>query len=124
MIRIPSTTIFSNNPLTPQKESEKTKENRKLSYWLEKLHIQGEEIKNDNNRREEKASESTDTTIVNQGATSNQDILQSGVDQHTKNIAMKHEADTQKVNDLVRKSNRSIISISSFSPWRFQSNTI
>ena len=47
-----------------------------------------------------------------------------GLEQHAKNIAVKLESDRNKLDDLIRKSNRSIISISSVSPWSFSPNTI
>lgn len=48
-----------------------------------------------------------------------QDLTQSGIDEHAKNIAAKNEDDRQTVDDLVKKSNRCIISISSLFPWDF-----
>lgn len=47
-----------------------------------------------------------------------------GKDEHAKHQATKKEEDRQMVDDLVRKSNRTIISISSLFPWNFFRNTI
>ena len=48
-----SKTIFSNIPFIPPNNSADDSENDKISDWLEKLHIQGEKVRIDNNRREE-----------------------------------------------------------------------
>lgn len=47
-----------------------------------------------------------------------------GFEQYAKNIAIKIESDKNKLDELIRKSNRSIISISSVFPWNFFPNTI
>lgn len=107
-------TIFSN---VSQEIIEKNTENRKLTYWLEKLHIQGEKIRKDDNRREEKAAtdEGTPQTLREE-IKQDRALTASGINEHTKNIATKKEDDIQIVNDLVKKSNRNIISISSIFP--------
>lgn len=53
-----------------------------------------------------------------------QDLAQLGINEQTKKKATKHEADMQMVNDLVKMSNRRIISISSQFPWDLFPNTI
>jgi len=47
-----------------------------------------------------------------------------GIEQHARNVIVKAENDKQKIDELIRKSNRSIISISSVFPWNFFANTI
>lgn len=47
-----------------------------------------------------------------------------GKNQQTKNKAIKKEEDKQTVSDLIKKSNRRIISISSLFPWTFFANTV
>lgn len=47
-----------------------------------------------------------------------------GLEQHTQNMMLKVENDRNTLNELMRKSNRSIISISSIFPWNFFPNTI
>lgn len=126
VLNIKSHTIFSKLSSLPTEEIQKDTESRKLSYWLEKLHIQGEKVRKDNNRREEQANVDANLQPVNNQGQSQkeQDITQSGINEHTKNIATKEEDDTQIVNDLVKKSNRRIISISSLFPWDLFPNTI
>jgi hypothetical protein len=51
-------------------------------------------------------------------------LVEEGMDEHTKNQAIKTEADRQSVDDLVRSSNRCIVSISSSFPWDLFPNTI
>lgn len=122
-----STTIFSRIPLIIPKISTDDTEDKKISDWLEKLHIQGEKVREDNNRREEEqlkknAAENFEKEKISKEKISN--YKQSGIDAHEKTSAEKNEADRQMVNDLVRKSNRRIISISSSFPWSFFPNTI
>lgn len=51
-------------------------------------------------------------------------LQEEGKNEQTKNKATKKEEDRQTVNDLIKKSNRCIISISSLFPWDFFPNTI
>jgi hypothetical protein len=106
------TTIIYTNPSSTNDTSDN--EDSKLSYWLEKLHVQGEQMRTDNNRREQDSLEAAKVKITHE---EEKNIAQSGINQHTKEVAAKLESDTFKVNDLVKKSNRQIISISSTFPW-------
>jgi hypothetical protein len=47
-----------------------------------------------------------------------------GLEQHVRDVIVKTENDKQKMDELIKKSNRSIISISSIFPWNFFPNTI
>lgn len=71
-------------------------ENEKVSYWLARLHKQGEE----------------------------KTLEEIGKDDYTEHQATKKEEDSQTVSDLIAKSNRSIISISSLFPFDLFPNTI
>lgn len=51
-------------------------------------------------------------------------LQEEGKNEQTKNKATKKEEDRQTVSDLIKKSNRCIISISSLFPWDFFPNTI
>lgn len=51
-------------------------------------------------------------------------LQEEGKNEQTKNEATKKEEDRQTVSDLIKKSNRRIISISSLFPWTFFPNTI
>ena len=53
-----------------------------------------------------------------------QALQEEGKNEQVKNEAIKKEEDKKTVNDLIRKSNRCIISISSLFPWTFFPNTI
>lgn len=59
-----------------------------------------------------------------QDSTTDQLLKETGKNEQTINEATKKEEDKQTVNDLIRKSNRCIISISSLFPWNFFPNTI
>jgi len=120
-----SNTIFSNMPTTPTVNTEKNVEKRKLSYWLEKLHIQREQTRIDNNRREKKSNSNTNiSTSQNEIFEEDQANTEMGINEFAKNTATKNEADKEMVNDLVKKSNRRIISISSVFPIDLFPNTI
>lgn len=54
----------------------------------------------------------------------NQALREEGKNEQTKNEATKKEVDRQAVSDLIKKSNRRIVSISSLFPWDFFPNTI
>lgn len=53
-----------------------------------------------------------------------QALQEEGKNEQTKNEATKKEEDKQTVNDLIKKSNRCIISVSSRFPWTLFPNTI
>lgn len=55
---------------------------------------------------------------------SDQILREEGKNEQTKNEAEKKEEDKQTVSDLIKKSNRCIISISSLFPWTLFPNTI
>ena len=55
---------------------------------------------------------------------SDQVLQEEGKNEQTRNDATKKEEDRQTVTDLVKKSNRRIVSISSLFPWDFFPNTI
>lgn len=123
------TTIFSKLLHIDTQKKEDHPENSKISHWLEKLHIQGEQIRVDNNRREDAAKHTaTGKPLPDQGEngkdTHQKNHTQSGINEHAKNTAQKNEEDRVRVNDLVRKSNRRVISITSTFPWDLFPNTI
>ena len=62
--------------------------------------------------------------LPDQTPSNNQNIAQSGINEFKKNEATKKEEDKQTVDDLVKKSNRHIISISTSFPWTIFPNTI
>lgn len=119
-------TIITNIPYVPSDEVKKNAENGRVGYWLEKLYKQGERVLKDNNRREEQARADGGGQDAHDQPVSkkDQELAQSGINEHTKNIATKKEDDTKIVSDLVIKSNRSIMSLSSKFPWDLFPNTI
>jgi hypothetical protein len=126
MVNIKPTTIFSRIPFASSEQSVKNTENKKISYWLEKLYAQRERLRHVNNRFNEQ-SKIDATTLPLQGQSANvenQNLAQSGINEFKINEATKKEEDRQIVDDLVRKSNRHIISISSLFPWNIFPNTI
>lgn len=126
MVDTKSKTIFSRIPSIIPNNSPDDVENNKISDWLEKLHIQGEEIRKDNNRREEQSKIVTSKQPEHEKHFNKQDqeLKQLGVDAHARNVSTKNEADRQLINDVVKRSNRRIISISSAFPWNIFPTTI
>lgn len=126
MARLKSRSLYLDNPIIPSDEVEKSVEKRKVSYWLEKLHIQREQIRKDKNRREDSTNIDAGKQILDEQLVmrTDQELAQSGINENTKNTATKKEEDIQMVSDLVKMSNRSIISISSLFPWDFFPSTI
>ncbi len=119
-----SNIIFSEDSTPTLKEVQK--ENKKISYWLEKLHIQREQMqKNGVTGKDLPDTDINDQPILNQSQSEkNQDLAQSGINENTVNVATKKAEDRRMVNDLVKKSNRRIISISSIFPLDLFPTTI
>ena len=125
MVDIKPTTIFSRTPLISSNEFGKNIENKKISYWLEKLYAQRQKLKRYTNRNEVQSKIDIDNQpLPDQAPSNNQNIAQSGINEFKKNEATKKEEDKQIVDDLVKKSNRHIISISTPFPWTIFPNTI
>lgn len=126
MTKLKSKSLYTDTPLAPSRELEKAAEKRKVSYWLEKLHIQREQIRKDKNRRGDMPTTDDSRQILDEQsvALTDQELAQSGINENTKNTATKKEEDIQMVHDLVKMSNRSIISISSQFPWDLFPSTI
>lgn len=64
------------------------------------------------------------SSVLNNPQLTDQALKEEGKNEQTINKATKKEKDKQAVNDLIKKSNRCIISISSLFPWNFFPNTI
>lgn len=115
--------IFTNSRFNTAEDTHKINENNKLSYWLEKLHIQGEKIREDDNRREHYAKLHSKHNDGYSNSTNNK-LRELGENAQVKNSAIKTATDKQVVDDLIKKSNRNIISITSIFPWSIFPNTI
>lgn len=125
MADVKPTTIFSRIPPMSSNKSGKNIENKKISYWLEKLYAQRERLRLNNNTGEKESKIDTNNqALSNQEPSNNQNIAQSGINEFIKKEATKKEEDRQMVDDLVKKSNRHIISISTAFPWNLFPNTI
>lgn len=98
-------------------------EDKKRSRWIDSLYGQ---VKSDINTRSmtQEFLSPEPTNPILQAENSDKSPEQAGKDEQTKNLSTKKETDKQTVDDLVKKSNRCIISISSLFPWDFFPNTI
>jgi len=126
MNRITSKTLFSKIPDRFSKESDRIQKSKKIQYLLEKLHIQKEKIRIDTQLKEEQSKlDATEQLLDEQfEGKMNQEIVESETTEYAKDTAIKKETDAQIVNDLIKKSNRCIISISSLFPWDLFPNII
>lgn len=96
---------------------------KKRSRWINSLYSQ---LKSEINTRSliQKFFPQDLAKPIPQTEDSEKSPEQEGKDEQTKNQSTKTEEDKQTINDLVKKSNRCIISISSLFPWDFFPNTI
>lgn len=122
-------TIYFNDSSPPDKKEKN--ENEKVSYWLEKLHKQEEDrVYKENEKEQFNGSKGGIQAIPSisrspsQFQDSEKTLEEKGIDEHTKNQATKVAAERQSVDELVKSSNRCIISVSSAFPWDFFPNTI
>ena len=105
---------------------------RKTNYWLNRVHDRVEQKTHSVKELLEKIKileqNSTDDSLSNPLSTNTDSTEKSpetkGMEQHAKDLTIKTEHDKNKLDELIRKSNRSIISISSVFPWNFFPNTI
>lgn len=104
--------IFQHLPTQGRVKSKK----KNANYWFEKLHSQeqkmSEEVHNLMNKSENVKIEENKTPETK------------GKEQHAKEQALKLVKDKQKVDELVKKTNRTIINASSIFPWSMFPNTI
>lgn len=105
-------------------------ESNKISYWLEKLFRQeADQIESQKKeKRVERISQSPAKYPSENPPSQNRSEVKSvetkGIEEAHKNHSRHKEVDQQKLGDLVSKSNRILISISSMFPWDFFVNTI
>jgi len=93
-----------------------TQEEEKISYWLKKLHM----------LQEEKTTPPASSIIrpPPKPQELENSLEKEGKNEHIKNQAAHREIDRQSVDELVKSSNRCIISISSAFPWNLFPTTI
>lgn len=121
--------IYFNSPSVTDKPERS--EDEKISYWLKRLHTQEEDkVYKDNEKQRLNDTKYGMQSIpsISRSPPQLQEVEKTleerGIDEHTKNQATKTEEDRQSVDELVKSSNRCIISISSTFPWDFFPNTI
>lgn len=110
--------VYSNqiNVYQKSRSNKSVIEKKQISYWLEKLHNQGNTTDN-----QLKSSIAGFEHLLHDDERSPET---KGKEQHAKNQSVRIEKDRQRVDELVRKSNRSIITISSTFPWNLFPDTI
>jgi len=121
-------TIFSN----PNATKIENTESQRASYWFEKLFKQREKKIEDEKKEKFSSKQSTwlsnvysrgiKTALQNQPEETIQE--EKGQEEAVKNHFRKIETDQHKLDDMMTKSNRIIISISSVFPWDFFPDSI
>ena len=105
---------------------------RHASYWLNRIHDRTEDKTHTVNDLIERVNILEQNRINNsliEPASANTDSAEKspevkGMEQNTKDVTIKTEHDKNKLDELIKKSNRSIINISSVFPWNLFPNTI
>lgn len=114
-------TIFSK--LTSHSSEEA--ENKKISYWLEKLfHQEEEKIKREKKEKSLNQNAVSESNPPENATGTNLSTEEKGIDEALKNHARKTENNRQSIENMVSDSNRILISISSVFPWDFFPTTI
>src|SRR5690349_7656390 len=90
-------------------------ENKKISYWLEKLFNQAR----DKEKRDREQTRIQDNTSnkVSFGMKTEQTSEQKGTEEAVKSHANKAEKNRQTIEDMVGNSNRILLKVSSVFPW-------
>lgn len=118
-------TIFSR----PKIANNEGKEPQRISYWLEKLFKQREK-KSEDEEKDRLAkkqpslniySEKIETSLQNQAE---KELKKRGREEAVKNYSKKIDTDKRRLNVMMSKSNRIIISISSLFPWDLFPDTL
>ncbi|MDP2637773.1 MAG: hypothetical protein Q8P26_01785 [Candidatus Levybacteria bacterium] len=126
-MNIKSYTIFSKKPRIPSSKTDKNTEDRKISYWLKKLFTQRAQKVTDDKKLEE-----SKLTSQSKGVGENAPLLKSdgesfeqkGSDEVTQSFSAKNVRDKRQTEEMVRKSNREVFSISTVFPWQLFPTTI
>lgn len=112
-MRIISKTIFSSSSLHTSEEIE----TKKTSYWLEKLFNQTRDKEKVALRDRAKTQISTSNQVLSDTREMEQDTEEKGLEEALKNRAGKAEENRKAVEDMVSKSNRTLLKISSVFPF-------
>ena len=104
---------------------------RKTNYWLDRIYDKVEQkthtindLVNRIKSLEQNATTAHSNSVKENTNSQEKSPVARGLEQHTKDKTLKIESDKNKLDELIRKSNRSIVSISSVFPWNFFPNTI
>jgi hypothetical protein len=85
MVDMKPTTIFSRTSSISSNESEKNIENKKISYWLEKLYAQRQKLRRFTNRSEDQSRIGVnELPLPDQTPSNNQNLAQSGINEFKK----------------------------------------
>ena len=126
-MNIKSYTIFSRKPRIPSSKTDKNTEDKKISYWLKELFTQRAQKVIDDKKLEESR-----LTSKSKGVGENAPLLKSGresfeqkgSDEDAQSFFARNARDKRQTEEMVRKSNREVFSISSVFPWQLFPTTI
>lgn len=125
-MKTPLKTIFSKLPIRTSEQAE----NKKISYWLERLFNQEKERVEEKEKILKAQSElqSKANSAINRmssyGKEEKQSSEEKGLEDAVENLSRKVELDRQKLKDMVASSNRILLSISSVFPLDIFPNII
>src|SRR5690348_10723106 len=108
--------ITSILPIISPRSQDQQSENKKISYWLEKLFNQARDKERRDLKEQNKTGDSSPNKIYS-GIKTEQTPEEKGLDQAVKNHADKTEKNRQAVEDMVSNSNRILLKVSSVFPW-------
>lgn len=117
--------IFSN----PSSTNDKAQESQKISYWLEKLFKQGEKRAEEEEKDRLSKKQSPSSAYSEKIETSLQSQAEEGSEERGQEEAVKNHfrkigTDRHKLDYMISKSNRIILSIRSMFPWDIFPSTI
>ncbi len=119
-MKVKSTIIFSKNPFKVRDRQSLQTEENKVSFWLKKLYDQGQRNKKINTSEDSLTS----VNILQHKIEKTHIAEDKGLDQYAADQKVKIESDKHIVEELVKQSNRRLISISSTFPFTLFPNTI
>lgn len=122
-----SHTIFSRIPSIPSRKTDKNTEDKKVSYWLKKLFdqraqkvINDKELTNKKSVLQSKEIEYHAPGLKTEGNLSGQ----KGRDDEAQAFSEENAKDKRLTEEMVRKSNREVLSIKTVFPWDLFPTTI
>lgn len=120
-------TIFSKKPKTPSDKTDKNIEDRKVSYWLKKLFDQrAQKVIDDKELEKNKLTSQPEDVVENATLLKlgRKSPKEKGHYEALQSLSARSAKNKHYTEELVKKSNREVLSISSVFPWDLFPTTI